>query len=245
MSTIRAGIKRCFRKLGWSVQQVKYDNSEEEVVGSLLRLIRPAAVLDVGANIGQYGRLVRSAGFRGRIISFEAIPDVHAQLRQVASNDSAWTIAPCAALGSAKAEIEINISANTVSSSLLPMRREHLDVAPDSVYVRKQRVPVERLDAIAAALVPAEGSLLLKVDTQGYEKEVLLGATGLLGRVAALQVELSLIPLYEGAPSLAEMVSFVEQQGFEMFNFVSGYKDLKTGRVIQVDGFFVRKGTLA
>jgi len=81
---------------------------------------------------------------------------------------------------------------------------------------------------------------MLKIDTQGYEREVLKGATGLLGRVASIQVEISLVPLYAGAPTLTEMVSYIEGLGYELFSLVPGFRDARSGRLLQMDGFFIR-----
>jgi hypothetical protein len=70
--------------------------------------------------------------------------------------------------------------------------------------------------------------------------EVLKGAEGLLQRTAAIQLELSLVPLYEGAPKFVDMIAYVESKGFELFSLVSGFSDRRIGRLLQVDGFFVR-----
>ena len=120
------------------------------------------------------------------------------------------------------------------------MRSMHLEAAPQSKYVKQQTVPVERLDELALQMLPSLGRLLIKVDTQGYEMEVLKGAEGLLQRTAAIQLELSLVPLYEGAPKFVDMIAYVESKGFELFSLVSGFSDRRIGRLLQVDGFFVR-----
>jgi hypothetical protein len=121
------------------------------------------------------------------------------------------------------------------------MEKRHLDAAPESRYVAKQAVSVERLDVLARDLLPPSGDLLIKVDAQGYEMEILKGAEGLLQRTAAIQVELSLVPLYDGAPSSLELISFIEGKGFKFFSLVPGFKDYETGQLLQIDGFFVRK----
>ena len=121
------------------------------------------------------------------------------------------------------------------------MHEAHRVIAPDSAYIATQRIKMRRLDDVAQDLLPPHGGIFLKIDTQGYEKEVLRGATGLLSRIVAMQVEISLIPLYDGAPTLAAMVEYIETLGYEMFNLVPGFKDLNTGRVIQVDGLFVAR----
>jgi hypothetical protein len=85
---------------------------------------------------------------------------------------------------------------------------------------------------------------MIKIDTQGYELQVLKGASGLLHRVVAMQLELSLVALYEGAPTFSEMLSYMQSIGFEIFNIVPVFRDSRTGRVLQVDGYFVRGGRI-
>jgi len=242
VASIKLLVKEVLAHAGIELRWLRHVNSEETVLAKLFSTTKPVGVLDVGANIGQYASLVRKLGYRGAIISFEAIPAVHAALVQAARQDSTWKIAPCAALGRAQGKAEMNISKNSVSSSLLPMHATHLDAAPDSVYVQTQTVRIERLDELAMSLLPASGDVLLKIDTQGYEKPVLEGATALLPRVAAIQVELSLVPLYDGAASFTEMIGFIQELGYELFSIVPGFRDVQSGRLLQVDGFFVRNG---
>jgi FkbM family methyltransferase len=227
--------------LGLEVRRLKNANVESQVLNNILSRAAIDVVLDVGANTGQYGDLLLRMGFRGTVISFEAIPSVHRILaRRANAKSSSWIIAPCAALGSQRGYVQLNIAANSVSSSVLPMRSMHLEAAPQSKYVEQQTVPVERLDELALQMLPSLGRLLIKVDTQGYEMEVLKGAEGLLQRTAAIQLELSLVPLYEGAPKFVDMIAYVESKGFELFSLVSGFSDRRIGRLLQVDGFFVR-----
>jgi FkbM family methyltransferase len=243
--TVKASVQRLVRRLGWEVRPIASSNIEQQVVKDVLKLTGVKIVLDVGANTGQWGDLVFETGFDGKLISFEPIPNVHTTLVAHAKRRGAsWEVAPCAALGSERGYVEFNISANTLSSSVLPMRREHWEAAPQSAYVAKQTVAVERLDELASRLLPPEGDLMIKIDAQGYEMHVLKGAGGLLPRVVAMQLELSLIALYEGAPTFLEVVSYMQSIGFEIFNIVPVFKDHRTGRVLQVDGYFVRGGRI-
>lgn len=240
--TIKSRVQRMVRRLGWEIRPVTSANIEQQVVRDILQASGAKIVLDIGANTGQWGDMVFDTGFSGKLISFEAIPSVHATLVAHAKRRSrSWEVAPCAALGSARGHVEFNISANTVSSSVLPIRPEHTTAAPQSAYIKKQTVAVERVDELAMALLPPDGTMMIKVDTQGYELQVLKGASGLLHRTVAMQLELSLAALYESAPTFTEMVSYVQSIGFEIFNFVPVFKDAQTGRVLQVDGYFIRR----
>ena len=238
---IKETIQKVFGWLGLEVRRLKNANVESQVLKNILTRAAIDVVLDVGANTGQYGDLLLRTGFTGTLISFEAIPGAHRKLVEHAKKKShAWMVAPCAALGSQRGQVQFNIAANSVSSSILPMRRTHLEAAPQSKYIERQTVAVERLDDLAPRMLPSFGRILIKIDTQGYEMEVLKGAEGLLPLTAAIQLELSLVPLYEGAPTFVEMIAYVESKGFELFSIVSGFRDKRIGRLLQADGFFVR-----
>ena len=226
-------------RLGWDVRRVGYPSSEDQLLKRFLAVARPDTVLDVGANVGQYARSLRVSGFTGRIISFEAIPSVHARLTRAAAGEPGWTVAPCCALGRVRGELQINVSNNLLSNSLLPMHDLHREAAPDSRVVATEAVRVERLEDVALPLL-SPGRLMLKVDTQGYEEEVLAGAGAVLERAVALQVELSLVPLYAGAPTLRRMLEICEAAGFELHGLVPGFHDPASGRLLQMDGLFLR-----
>jgi len=204
-----------------------------------LRRLQPISVLDVGANVGQYARRLRAAGFRGTVVSFEALDDAHSKLMRAAQADPDWLVAPRAAVGSRAGSVDINVAANVVSSSVLPLTKLLEEAAPAVAYIGRQRTPCVRLDALTE-LLPG-GDLFLKVDTQGYELEVLRGASGLLPRITAIQLELSLIPIYAGAPAMVEMLQYLLTCGYELFQFVPGLRDERDGRLLQGEGFFLRR----
>lgn len=236
--------KEILRRCGLELRRLRYVNSEETVLPAILAAVGPATVLDVGANVGQYAALLRKSGFTGSIVSFEALPEVHKTLCAASAGDARWTIAPCAALGSRRGQVNIHVAGNSVSSSLLPMEAAHLAAAPESAYVGEQSVELHRLDELAPRLVTQQGGIYLKIDTQGYEREVLEGSTGLLPQVVALQVETSLVPMYAGAPSFTEMIAYIEARGFEIFSLVPGLRNAQEGRLLQMDAFFVRGSDL-
>jgi FkbM family methyltransferase len=239
----RSFAHNLFQRLGWEVRRTAYPSSEEVLLTRFLSIARPTVVLDVGANVGQYGLSLRKCGFTGRIVSFEALPSVYARLSAVAAGDRDWVVAPCCALGRAPGEARINRAANSVSSSLLPMHDTHLRAAPDSRYVASETVRLERLDDIAPPLLPQDARLLLKVDTQGYEEEVLAGADAVLSRVSAMQLELSVAPLYEGAPTLRRILELCERLDFQLHGLIPGFHDEDSGGLLQMDGLFLRNGT--
>jgi FkbM family methyltransferase len=238
---LRTFARNLLASFGWELRPVDYSSPEDIVLRRFLGVSRPAVIFDVGANVGQYAASLRKCGFTGRIVSFEAIPSVHAALTAAAVGEPDWIVAPCCALGRRSGEARINIAGNSWSSSLLPMNDAHLKAAPESRYVAQEEVRMERLDQVAIPFLPATGRLLLKIDTQGYEEEVLAGATTLMARVSAMQLELSLQPLYQGAPDLRHMLDVCQELGFELHGFIPGFCDTSSGKLLQVDGLFVRR----
>jgi len=198
-------------------------------------------VLDVGANIGQFGRKnLRDAGYRGRIISFEPLSAAWNGLSAEAAGDTLWTVAPRMAIGVENGDININVAQNSVSSSILDMLPEHRQFAPESAYVAVESVPIRRLDDIVPQYLLPDSKIFLKIDTQGFEDFVLQGAEGILDRVVGIQLELSLIPLYEGQQMCDEMILRMKQSGFDLWGISTAFVDMDSGRTLQVDATFFR-----
>ena len=197
-------------------------------------------VLDVGANQGQYASDLRMLGFEGRIVSFEPIRECYDLLATVAARDPGWDVRHTA-LGATPGTAQINVAANGgASSSLLPMMTRHRLAAPEATYVRTESVEVQRLDDAVTGL-PVGTRAFLKIDTQGFERAVLEGAPQLLsGPVVGVQLELSLVSLYEGAPIYDEMLSFMAERGFRLAWLEPGFADPESGEMLQFDAAFVK-----
>jgi FkbM family methyltransferase len=232
-------IHRTLHRIGLDL--VRYPGSTT-VLGRRLRLLRHYGVdlvLDVGANVGQYGALLRAIGYRGHIVSFEPLPDAYAELARVAGQDRAWEVVNVA-LGAASGEAALHTAANSVSSSFLPMLPEHARAAPESVYVADVIVPVRTLDEVYDQYASADERVFLKVDAQGYEAQVLAGAARSLERIVGLQLEMSIVPLFEGSPTLPELITSVAGLGFTLMGIEPGFTDWSSGRLLQADGIFFR-----
>jgi hypothetical protein len=106
--------------------------------------------------------------------------------------------------------------------------------------VAEEQVRVTTLDAVLPGLAAQAGSILLKLDTQGYETRVLAGARQSLERVQCLHLEMSLAPLYEGEPVMCEMLARLEGMGFYLVGLEPRMWDRDTGRLLQVDGLLAR-----
>jgi FkbM family methyltransferase len=238
---IKKTIKKLSRSLGIDLKRYNIQTSEAAKMQRLLAYHNIDLVFDVGANIGQYAKLLRELGYSGRIVSFEPLSSAYSQLKAVSKKDPLWEIAPQAAIGNQEGEIVINIAGNSYSSSALPMLDAHLESAPESAYSGSETVKLSRLDTIAKDYIKSETkSIFLKIDVQGLEKQVLEGATAILPLVKGIKLELSLVPLYEGQVLFKEMIDIVEKLGYELYGIEPGFTAEKTGRMLQMDGIFFK-----
>ena len=197
--------------------------------------------LDVGANAGQFGTLLREKyQYTGKIISFEPLDDAYARLAQTASGDPLWQCVKTA-LGDAEGTSVINVSANSWSSSLLEVVPKSLEFEPSIGYIGRQDVTIRRLDALVGELCPVSQSIFLKLDVQGYETQVLLGALTILDRVKLIQIETSLLPVYAGEPLVGDMVKSLDFLGFRIVAVEPGWSDPETGELLQMDLMLARK----
>ncbi len=233
-------IKRALRNVGLDLRHYGIHNSTDAWLQKLLTTHGVNLVLDVGANDGGYGRTLRDAGYAGKIISFEPLSSAHAELMHQSRLDPLWEVASRMAIGSADADIEINVAGNSSSSSILPMLKSHVNAAPKSAYVAKEKVRVARLDGIVDQLCLDSSIIHLKIDTQGYEHEVLAGTSKILHKVTGLQLELSLTPLYEGQKDYVEMLEFVLGLGFKLWAIFPVFINPHDGRLLQMDAVFFR-----
>lgn len=231
-------VRAVVRKAGYEVVGHPRAFAAQRSLRGLLEHQDINLVFDVGANEGQFVDELRASGYCERIVSFEPLAAAHSALTGRAKKDPAWVIADRTALGAHVGSIQINVSKNGVSSSILNMLPSHSEAAPQSTYVKTETVAINRLDDLCT-LTPND-HLLLKVDVQGYEKAVFDGGAKVLDSCRCVIVELSLVPLYEGQVLAKDIWDFLASQGFEPWSFEPGIRHPDTGRMLQLDGIFVR-----
>jgi FkbM family methyltransferase len=234
-------IRKALHSIGLELHRLTPTSNPSVQLLTCLNHVQADVVFDVGANVGQFAQELRSLGFSGEIISFEPLSIAHAVLSKAAQADAKWKIHPRGAVGDQDGEIEINIASNSVSSSVLPMLHAHSSAAVGSAYVASECTPLTRLDSVAHTYLSANARPFIKIDTQGFESQVLDGAAETLKRAHGVQLELSLVPLYEGQTLWLEMIQRMADQGFTLWAIQNGFIDPRTGRSLQVDGIFLRQ----
>lgn len=154
-------------------------------------------MLDVGANIGQFARYLRSMKFGGRITSFEPLPDAFRELLRTMGGDVNWN-GVNSAVGATSGTIQINVSHNSVSSSIRHVEERHLEAHPDSAISRVETVQLVSLNEYLIQNPDSVGPYMLKADTQGFEDAVLDGANLPGWPIPLVVLEMSIEPLYRG-----------------------------------------------
>ncbi len=195
-------------------------------------------VLDVGANVGQFGSSLRDIGYTGRIVSFEPLAGAYAQLAAEAQNDPFWDTQNIG-LADYDGTGLINRSKRTVFSSLAGVNSTATRVYEGAAVVAQEQIEVRRLESVFSDVRRDSRAVLLKSDTQGFEKQVLQGASGCLTEIAGLHLELSYEPLYEGELMFDAMVQYVRGLGFELL-FLEPLLHRETNRILQGNGTFFR-----
>lgn len=196
-------------------------------------------VLDVGANTGQWASQLRTSGYTGRIISFEPCPGPFAELQLLARRGHKHDCIH-SGLGNRDGEAQLLTTRATVNSSFRnPVHRRDLS---RGIEVEGQvTVPICRLDSVLPPLTSEPDRFYMKIDTQGFEREVLTGAPETLLRTDAVEIELSLIELYEGQALLPEVWQLLVGSGLRPAWLERGYRESGDIWLLQVDALFVRE----
>jgi FkbM family methyltransferase len=208
---------------------------------TLFRALEINVVIDVGARIGDYALWLRRNGFRGSIVSFEPVSANLKTLGNRAHQDQDWRVIPVA-LGAEDEQRDINVTGETVFSSFLtPSDYANAEWGEAVSVAQVERVDVRRLSSVWDEILAARSRprVYLKMDTQGWDLEVLRGADGCFSAIPALQSEMSIQPIYEGMPGLSDSISELSRLGYEVSGLFPVTHD-RAFRLVEVDCVAVR-----
>ena len=199
-------------------------------------------VLDIGANTGQFARLMREVLPHARIYSFEPLPDCFRALREWADGTAGVHAYNCG-IGSAEGELTIFRNPYADTSSFRPMTELCRDQFPFTQGEQRPiSVPVRPLDSLEGEL-EIEPGLMVKIDVQGFEDEVIAGGRRLLSRARLVIMEVSFAPLYDGVASFDALYASMREMGFEFRGFLDQLVGPADGAVLQGDAMFLKSGT--
>ena len=240
METIKRLAHSVFRACGYDFMRYIPENFISLRRMMILKTQSINLFLDVGASEGTYALQLRQLGYEGSILSFEPLSGSFAVLKQRTDRDLLWNCENLA-LGDSNEMIEINVSGHKTSSSILPISEIHISAMSSSGYVDLEKVRVARLDSLKSNMIKRDAVIYLKVDVQGFEKQVLDGARETLKQTRVIELELSLAPMYIGGAEFMEMIKYLTQLEFKMVSIEPVFTDPNTGQILQVDGIFVKE----
>ncbi len=240
MQPLRA-LRRILQRAGFDVRRHDALGSPNLLRRRVLEFHRIELVIDGGANVGQYASKLREHGYAGEIVSFEPASAAFERLERTARGDPRWSCRQ-EGLAAQRGSGELRLAANSVSSSLLDATPALLACVPGARQAASETVRLVRLDDLAAELGIARRPTLLKLDLQGYELEALRGAQASLATLALVEVEQSLLPLYEGDPTFEQLLEFMRSRRFRVVSIEPNTLDPRSHHVIEVNAMFAREG---
>lgn len=230
-------LRRLITRLGYDLHRADPDRSPDLLLAALLRRFDVDSVLDVGAHHGEFAmRLRRRVKWTGPIHSFEPVAASYHRLAATARHDATWQVHHVA-LGRTFDTMEIHVPAAGNLASFRRLADAPSTLTRGSLAMVTETVRVETLARIGASMPGARS--FLKLDTQGFDLEVIEGAGSFLERVALLQTEVSVLPMYEGAPTLCDVLPRLHELGFTPTAFVPVFRD-EQARMREVDCILVR-----
>lgn len=191
----------------------------EDHVARMLSTLKINCVLDVGSYQGDFARWLRKIGYVGLIISFEPVSENFRLLEESRADDTLWRTHRLA-LGATVGNAAIRVFSGTTFHSFLPPSEYGQARFPDKLVVeRTEVVPVERLENILDDVIKEveDPHIFLKVDTQGYDLEVIRGLGAKAATIAALQIEMAVTPIYDHATnSFVDSLAYLQHLGFQL-----------------------------
>ena len=231
-------LKNALKKVG--IQIKRYPGSDQVRRMKIIHSYGINVLFDVGANTGQFALEMREFGYIHKIISFEPLSSAFAPLTKNALRDDNWIVNNYA-LGPKNTTGSLNIAENSCSSSINNIFPKHIEGAPDSIFIDKEEIEIKTLDSIINSFCkPNEDNIMLKIDTQGYEKNVIDGAENSLQTIKIIQLEMSLVPLYENEMLFQDMIDYLSTKSFTLYSLENGFINENSGQLLQVDGIFVK-----
>src|SRR3954471_7196478 len=184
----KQAIQKAMHTVGLHVGRYPPVDSLAYHIKTVLRELAIDCVLDLGAHEGEYAGFLRDLDYTGEIISFEPVRSSFETLSKARTSDKHWR-GQNVALGAEEGELEMNIYTGSVFNSFLkPAEDGTARFRDDTQVVRVEKVHVRRLETVVDEILAARpnANIFLKMDTQGYDLQVVRGGGRRLESIRAL-----------------------------------------------------------
>jgi len=190
-------------------------------------------VIDVGANVGQFGTDLRNTGYKGKLISFEPASEPFLQLLKRSQKDALWSVFNLG-VGNRIEEIDLHLASNSGLSSSILKPGLHSNFFPGIRFDRTEKIQITTLSNFIKDQKLQECRILLKVDAQGYEGLILEGALEIFDSVISTYLELSLVELYCGEVGALAILNTLSNLGHDISDIRRGIES-KSRKLLQID----------
>jgi|TARA_B110000211_G_C13994039_1_gene515359 FkbM family methyltransferase len=225
--------------LFWLKSLIKYRLAPTIEHKKIIKSLEIETFIDIGANKGQFAMMANKIYPNSTIICFEPQKAPFETLQKVFKGFENIKMFQFAC-GSKSEITEINVSNENDSSSILNITNNQKNLYPSTFYVRKEKIKIVKIEEIIN-LTEIKKPIFLKIDTQGYELEILKGIN--LNLIKYVYVECSYIELYEGQPLFHEIKEYLENRNFylkdELNTSINSF-----GKKIQSDFLFIKKTSI-
>jgi FkbM family methyltransferase len=236
---VKKSFKHFLRRFGYDIFSTEY--LREFVfalqIRDLFKALDIQCVLDVGANEGGYYNFLRNeVEYQGLIVSFEPVKHNVEILREKSKSDSNWIIYDIA-LGADDTTMDINVMKYNVFSSFLSPDHSNVgDFKETNKIDHTETVKVKKLDGVLPQIKEEMGvdNFFLKMDTQGFDLQVVDGATQSLAQIPLLQTEVSIKSIYKDMPDFDQVYRVLSEKGFDIAGMYTVTRD-KLRRVVEFD----------
>jgi FkbM family methyltransferase len=233
-------LKRGFKMFGFDLVRLNGGLGHGTFENELLKIIKSIGVdliFDIGANKGQFGKMMYSYGYSNTMLSFEPLTKMHRLLSKVADSNSNWHIYERCCIGDKEDQTIINISNLVGNSSILPIKSTKFNV-DQSHFVGAENVKQIALSSLNEhALVIAATSIFVKMDVQGFEHVILNGLKDINYEIAGFYIELSLIKLYDKQEDYLYICNQLKTLGYDLVYVIP--ESIRSGRMIQFNAVFL------
>jgi FkbM family methyltransferase len=227
------------RRTNLIVRRYPPTNALDQELRRIIATYDISTIIDVGAHVGGFALRRREQGFDGRLISIEPFEASYVALAAMAANDDHWEAIQVALGGSDGTKRMHQYTGDGQFNSLRDLDDHATEYKSDLRSIASVEVGMCRLDAIWPSIGADARSSLLKIDTQGYDLEVIAGAGDLISSFPAVLAEVAIKPLYEGAPLFEELVAAMRERGFEITGTFPLHRYADGVRVIEFDCTFI------
>jgi len=233
-------IKKVFKKFLWNNGIVIHRREPWMENYKWISDYKIGTIIDVGANIGQFINWSSATFNNPYIYAFEPIQSVFNQLKVKFGNKDNIELFNYA-IGNVSGELNINVNENSPSSSILDLDTKHIENFNFAVNTKKEVINVRTLDSFYETF-NLKSNLLVKIDVQGFEHNVILGANEILSLAKVVIVELSFLSLYKNQLLFDDVAIMLRDLGFRYKgNLEDQSRDKESGAPMFVDAVFVNE----